>query len=185
MKGAITCALAEMVTTHYGEQSWSSVLARADVGNQQGLRIPLADVEDSMVFEIIAAACQVLQRTCLQLADEFGEYWCCVYAPRVYHAYIKRFRNAREMILGMDHVHMSVTRGIKNARPPRFEYQEAEDGSLTVLYRSHRDMLDLYIGLVRGVGKYFNEPVIAEKLSPIKCRIAFSGIKTSKGVHHG
>jgi hypothetical protein len=35
-------------------------------------------------------------------------------------------------------------------------------------------MMDIYVGLVRGVGKYFKESLTVQKLSVSQCRIRFA-----------
>ena len=77
------------------------------------------------------------------------------------------------MILGMDKIHVQMTATIRNARPPRFDYQWKDERTLIVTYKSFRGMIDIYRGLVLGVGKLFNEPLRARKLDNTQVEIVF------------
>ena len=59
------------------------------------------------------------------------------------------FGNAREFVLGLDKVHLSLTKSLENARPPRFDYEEVGEQKIIVTYRSQRNLIDIYIGLAR------------------------------------
>jgi hypothetical protein len=74
----------------------------------------------------------------------------------------------------LDEVHVMMTATIPNAHPPRFEYQWEGESTLNVTYHSQRNLIDIYIGLVKGVGKFFKEQLIVTKLSQHHVRIKFS-----------
>lgn len=139
-----------------------------------GLRMNVGDVPDQDVGALIQSTCKVLGINAAQAADAFGEHWCCVYAPRVYGQIVKRFKNARDMILGMDDVHVEMTKTIPNAKPPRFTYKWDNPNTLIVEYKSSRGMVDIYAGLVRGVGKYFKENVNVTKVDTTHVKIVFA-----------
>jgi hypothetical protein len=175
MKGAMSSCLAQLVETQFGKDQWEAIKRDANAEHVAGLRLAMSDVDDGVFSRLIQSTCKVLGISAAQAADTFGEYWCCTYAPRVYKAYWVRFKSAREMILGMDQVHSEVTDDMANARPPRFEYRWENERALVVTYQSPRDLIDLYIGLARGVGKYFQEKLSVQKLSSSQCRIRFAG----------
>jgi hypothetical protein len=113
------------------------------------------DIIDEKVMDIVRNTCKVLNITLEQAADAFGDYWIGTYALRIYPQYYDRFKNAKAFILGMDQVHKEVTKDIENAHPPRFDYEELDEKTLRVHYKSKRRMIDFYIGLVKGIGNYF------------------------------
>jgi hypothetical protein len=67
------------------------------------------------------------------------------------------------------------------SRPPRFDYRWASDRVLIVTYKSHRDLLPLYMGLARGVGKYFEEPLDVSRAGPDLVRIEFLSASPKPG----
>ena len=134
---------------------------------------PLRTFPKSRSVRLLSSTCKILGINFQQAADAFGEYWCCTYAPRLYGVIVKRFKNAREMILGLDEVHVMMTATIPNSRPPRFDYKWESDNTLNVTYNSQRNMIDIYIGLVKGVGAFFKEKLVVTKLSSQHVKIVF------------
>jgi hypothetical protein len=67
-----------------------------------------------------------------------------------------------------------MTQTMKDARPPRFDYLWIDDHTLEVTYKSHRHLLGVYMGLARGVGKRFGEPLKVFAVDSDRVRIEFS-----------
>jgi hypothetical protein len=174
MKATITNCLAELVESRFGKDKWTAILSDSGLqARSSAFRLPTSDIPEEQVSKLLASTCKVLGINSQQAADAFGEYWCCTYAPRLYNVIVKRFKNAREMILGLDEVHVMMTATIPNARPPRFVYTWESDSTLNVTYQSPRNLIDIYIGLVKGVGKFFKEKLVVTKLSPYQVKIVF------------
>ncbi len=174
MKGTITACLIELIGKKFGKDKWAAIVEDAKLGEHAAeFRMSPVDIPDEQVSKLLASTCKVLGMTAEQVADAFGEYWCCHYAPRVYALVYTRFKSAREMILGMDKVHVETTVSIPDAHPPRFAYTWENPSTLIVEYKSRRNLIDLYVGLARGVGKYFREDLTVTKLSPVKVKIVF------------
>jgi hypothetical protein len=159
MKGTITTCLAEMVEKKFGADRWQTILAVANVDARSRalLKVAIADVPDHVVVQLLEATARVLGITAEKAADAFGEYWCCEYAPNTYKAVVARFKDARQTILDLDTLHVRMTAAMPNARPPRFDYKWIDEQTLQVTYKSHRSLIGVYMGLARGVGKYFGE----------------------------
>ncbi|PZR17573.1 MAG: hypothetical protein DI536_04470 [Archangium gephyra] len=66
-----------------------------------------------------------------------------------------------------------LTRAVPNARPPRFQLSWRDADTLDVEYLSERKLIDVYVGLARGVGKYFKEALTVTKLSETHVQIVF------------
>jgi len=161
------------VERRHDKESWQEILAEAGLEGPQFFSLS-SDVPDSDAIALFEATGRVLEMTPQATADAFGDYWVNEYAARVYQTLYARLRSAREFILALDGVHLMVTNTIENAQPPRFEYQEEGDDTLIVTYKSRRGLIDLYIGLARGLGRYFSTPVQVTKLGPTQVRIRFS-----------
>jgi Haem-NO-binding len=176
MKGTITTCLAELVETKFGADRWTAVLDLAGIEAKMRpqLKMAIADIPDFAVVALLDATASVLGISAEQAADAFGEYWCCTYAQATYKAVVARWSNARDTILSLDMLHVRMTQTVPNARPPRFEYQWHDENTLDVTYRSHRHLLGVYMGLARGVGKLFAEPLKVFPLDWDRVRIVFS-----------
>ncbi len=172
MKGCIVQCLGELVTTRFGENEWQESLEKAGM-SRTSFFMPLSNIDDANVMKLMQAVCNVTHITPAQAADAFGDYWVNVYAPKIYTVYYKGSKSSKELILKMDGVHDIVTKNILNARPPRFEYNWIDERTLTIDYKSHRGMIDIFVGLIKGVGKYYNENLFVTKLRHDRVQVIF------------
>ena len=171
MKGTILKCLQEMVESRFGKPEWQEILKDAGFKGPQLFSLS-ADIDEGKAVGLFASAARVLEISAEQAADAFGDHWVNEYAPRVYQTIYARHKSARDFLLAMDAVHVMVTDSVPNARPPRFDFEE-QGKTLLVTYKSKRGLIDLYIGLVRGVGKRFNTPLEIQKLSARQVKITF------------
>jgi hypothetical protein len=166
--------LGDWVTASHGKERWKEILTQANAGEKSmSISMAVADVDDALALTLFATTGKVLGLDENAVADGFGEHWCCTYAPALYGTIMKRFANAREMILGLDHVHAQLAKTHLKAHPPRFDYRWESERVLFVTYKSQRNLVHLYCGLARGVGKYFNEALTVTKVGPQLVRIQF------------
>jgi hypothetical protein len=172
MKGTILKCLQEMVEARFGKPEWQEILGDAGFKGPQLFSLS-ADVDEGKALALFASTARVLEISAEQAADAFGDFWVNDYAARVYQTIYARYKSARQFLMAMDGVHVMVTESVANARPPRFEFEEQGEKTLLVTYKSKRGLIDLYIGLVRGVGKRFGTPLGIQKLSPQQVKITF------------
>ncbi len=172
MKGTIVKCLQNLVVEKFGKDKWEKSLE--DVGiSKSTLFMPIADVDDSTVLKVVQAVCKNLGLTLEQLADYFGDYWVNVYSQKYYHLYYAKHKTAKDFLLDMDNVHITMTKTMKNARPPRFTYEWENDKNLIMHYKSHRGLIDFLVGLAKGVGTFYNENISVSKIGTDKIRIVF------------
>lgn len=172
MKGTIIKCLQGLVVSRFGKENWHQICELAGFDKRDEIPVIL-DVDDAVALELFANTCSVLDLSFEETADAFGDYWSNDYAPKLYASIYARFKNARDFILAMDQVHQVLTRTIENARPPRFEYEEVGDDTLIVTYKSQRNLVDVFIGLARGLGRYFGETLRVTKLAEDRVEIVF------------
>lgn len=172
MKGSIVKCLEELVCTKFSKDIWHKSLE--DVGlKKDTVFFTVSDIHDSTVMKVFEAVCNNLNISLTQATDAFGDYWVNDYSRKVYHQYYTRNKTAKEFLLDMDNVHVAMTKTINNARPPRFKYEWIDDKTLIIHYNSKRGLIDLAIGLTKGVGKFYNENLTVTKLSPEKFQVIF------------
>ena len=172
MKGTILKCLQEMVEIRFGKPEWQGILSDAGFKGPQLFSLS-ADVDEGKALALFASTARVLEISAEQAAEAFGDYWVNDYAPRVYQTIYARHKSAREFLLAMDGVHVMVTESVPNARPPRFDFEIQGEKTVLVTYKSKRGLIDLYIGLVRGVGKRFGTQLEIQKLSARQVKITF------------
>ncbi|MFC1852680.1 heme NO-binding domain-containing protein [candidate division CSSED10-310 bacterium] len=172
MKGVITLALKEMVIQNFGIEKWQEALKMVGIDSEPFI-MPISNLEDQLVLRIIQSLCEILEVSLSQAADLFGEYWMKNYAPKMYSAYFSGKESARDFLLAMDKVHVETTKLINDARPPRFEFEWRDDKTLIMKYISKRDLIDFMVGLIKGVGSYYEENLQVKKLSHDEVMIVF------------
>jgi hypothetical protein len=172
MKGAIVQCLEELITTRFGKDTWGKALKKAGL-KTPAMFLPFQDVDDAVVMQVVTAVCDLLNLSLPQAADAFGEYWVMEYSQRMYPQYYTKYKTTKEFLLGMDALHVSMTKNLKNARPPRFEYEWKDENTLIMHYKSHRALLDFVVGLAKGVGKFYHEQLTVTKVGTDKAQIIF------------
>lgn len=173
MKAIIALALKGLIKDKFGDEKWEAVLKNAGIDNEPRLT-PISDIDDKVVLDVIGSACKVLDISSVQAADAFGEYWMTEYAPQIFKHYFSAKKNAKEFLLKMDDVHVAVTNTTENARPPRFDYEWEDKNTLIMNYKSDRNLIDIFVGLIKGVGKYYNENLQVSKAGGNKVKVIFA-----------
>lgn len=173
MKGVIARCLGQLVIENFGQDKWDAILEGAGF-DKSAKFLPISDIDDKKIFELIGSSCKVLKISQQQAFDAFGEYWSAVYAPKNYGAYYASAKNAKDFILKMDSVHVATTKNMPNAHPPRFNFKWDNDKTLIVTYLSQRGLIDLLVSLTKGVGKYFKEELSVSRLDATRMKIVFT-----------
>ena len=171
MKGTMVCCLKEMVTEKFGVEVWRNTLQKSGL-DRDTVFLALDDIPDEKVVEVLSNLCKELNVSLDQAADVYGEYFATVYAPRVYGGFFIGVENAKGFLLKMNTIHEATTKMIKNATPPIFYYED-KGKSLIITYESQRNLVPIFKGLIKGVGKYFKEELQLRSISPHRVEIIF------------
>ncbi|MDY6903234.1 MAG: heme NO-binding domain-containing protein [Thermodesulfobacteriota bacterium] len=172
MKGTIVKCLKETVTTRFGEDKWQEICTRSDFPEESIISVS-RDIDDEKVMQLFESTCAVLDISFPQAADAFGDYFVNEYAPNIYISIFNRFHNSRDFLLGMDDVHVTTTQNLPGAKPPRFTYSLPDERTIIMNYQSHRNLIDVLVGLVKGVGRYFNENLTVTKQDETTIKVGF------------
>jgi hypothetical protein len=172
MKGSIVNCIEELVTAKFGRPKFDEILAMAGLP-RDSIFLPIEDVPDAKVLEIIGATAKALGITNEQAADAFGEYWMCVYALKVYKPYYAGVKTAKEFILKIDSMHKRMTKNIMNAHPPEFDYRWTDPQTLVMTYKSRRGLVDLAVSMAKAVGTYFKDDLKVKRIGPSEIQIRF------------
>ncbi len=172
MKGVILLALKGMVQQNYGGDQWAAALRQAGVEEHLWI-MPISNVDDRLVLQIINSLCESLGLSFEQVAEAFGEYWVNVYTQKRYASYYVGARTAKQFLLRMDEIHTSSTKSMPDALPPQFDYRWKDEHTMVMTYRSHRGMIDLMIGMIKGVARLYHEKLIVTKMGDDQAEIVF------------
>ncbi|MCS6831394.1 MAG: heme NO-binding domain-containing protein [Armatimonadota bacterium] len=172
MKGTIVIAVREMVQQQFGKDAWTKALLEAGIDKEPAIA-PSSMIDDKVVINVIQGICRTTGKSMQQFADMFGEYWVTQYAQRMYKSFFLGSKCARDFLLKMDSVHVSMTRAFPDSTPPRFEYEWKSDNTLIMTYKSPRGLMDIFIGLIKGVGKHYGENLQVRKITSNQVEIVF------------
>ncbi len=172
MKGVILDCLKNMVTEKFGADKWQTIATKS--GAKQADRILASvDFDDKLAVSLIDSTCQTLNLTFEQVAYLFGEQWMNFYVSKIYAGYVSNVKSSKELFLKLDSIHSMVTKNMENSRPPKFTYEWINEKTLVMNYISKRNLIDLFVGLAKSVGKYYKETILVKKLSSTKVQINF------------
>ena len=173
MKGTIVKCLKELVEKKFGKDKWNTICEKSSFSGGSLISLT-ADIDDAVVMKLLQNTCSTLGVSMEQAADAFGDYWVNDYAPAIYKSIFSKFKSTREFILGMDDIHIMITKTVPNAKPPRFTYKFTDDKTLVMTYDSSRGLIVVLMGLVKGLGRYFNEKVTVSKINDKSIKIVFA-----------
>ncbi|MBF0359880.1 MAG: heme NO-binding domain-containing protein [Oligoflexia bacterium] len=173
MKGIIVLCLKDMVEKYLSTQAWNEISQEIIPDTQ--VITSTSNIEDSKVLDIIKEMCSRMNITAQQAADAFGDYWVNVYSQKMYAGMYKMHKDAKTFLTSLDKIHAICTNNIADAHPPQFICKESDNNSMFMTYISERGLVDIFIGLVRGVGKYYKEKIDISKEGPDKIKITFKG----------
>src|SRR5262249_5961514 len=98
MKGTVLKAIEGWVKEAHGAEVWGSALESAGLPRDHFIS-PTVDIDDSYVWTVGESLCKLLGLGFPELVDAVGEYWVCVYTPKVYPHYYRGVNSARELFL--------------------------------------------------------------------------------------
>jgi len=172
MKGVIAMCMASMVIEKFGRNQWEETLQRPGLP-KSAFFLAAQDIDDKLMLKLIDNACETLGITEAQAADAFGDYWVNEFTPKMYGLFFKGVSSAKDFLVKLDKIHVMATQTIPDARPPRFDYEWANDKTLVMTYKSERGLLAFFLGLLKGVGKHFNEKLEIRPLGNNRVEIVF------------
>lgn len=172
MKGSIARCIGDLVTTRFGKHTWEEVLEGAGMSRSTVI-LDIENVPDPQIMKLVESTMKTTGLSWQAMADAFGDHWVNVYSQMAYsHLYLKH-SNAKEFLLSMDDLHLMITRKIENAHPPHFEYRWKDEHTLHLAYKSSRQMIDILVGLIKGVGKHYKQALTVRKLSESCVEVVF------------
>jgi hypothetical protein len=164
MKGVINKGIQELIEAKFGAEAWGRIKEMAKC--EEPFFSTSEDYPDQMTLDLANAASEVSGLPLETVLVEFGKFWVSKTGIESYPTLFKLAgKTAREFLLNLNKVHNHVTKNIRNARPPFFEYEELADGRLRMHYRSDRRLCVVMRGLILGVGFHFDEELQLKETS--------------------
>lgn len=161
MHGSIFVELREYVGATYGAGQWEAVLDGSGIGHKDYVANQVYPDLDAV--RIVAAAADRTGRPLHELLEDFGEYL----AASLIERFVSLVDPGWKTLDLLEHVEETIHTVIRasNARadPPRLRCRRLSRTEVVVEYDSPRKMCSLAKGLIRGLARFYGDPIVLEE----------------------
>ncbi|MCH9672950.1 MAG: heme NO-binding domain-containing protein, partial [Gammaproteobacteria bacterium] len=157
MYGLVNKAVMDLAMACGGEACWNAIRLRAKLCNEDF--IATKNYSDSITYDLVKAASEVLEQPAEQILEAFGRHWILYTGRQGWGALFEASGNdLRTFIESLDALHVRVQFTMPEMQMPEFDVYDGEGGSLVVEYRSTREGLAPMVrGLLLGLAEHFDE----------------------------
>jgi hypothetical protein len=173
MYGLVNQAIEDMILSQFGQATWAEIKQKAQVA------IPafesMHSYPDTITYDLVGVASQVLQMPPEQILESFGEYWVLYTAESGYGDMLSMAgHDFTSFLQNLDTLHSIVGSMMPHLQPPSFKCTDITSNQLVLHYYSQRKGLTpMVVGLVRGLGKRFGTD----------CKVKHISSETDHNVH--
>jgi hypothetical protein len=159
MYGLVNKAIADMVCSQFGQDTWQAIREKAAV--EQDTFLSMEGYPDDVTHRLVKAASEVLQLSPGQVMEAFGQFWVKYTAQEGYGELLDMSGDTLpEFLQNLDNMHARVGVSFPKLQPPSFDCNETSEAELSLEYRSDREGLaPMVVGLVKGLGDRFDTEV--------------------------
>jgi hypothetical protein len=162
MHGRIFWELRAYTEAAYGAKSWPNLLKIAGVEEKVYLGKAYPDTE---MVELIAAAATLGGKSVPELLGDFGAF-LAPHLLTIYGHLIKQEWRTLEVIDQTERVgHSTVRQQEPGMAPPFLSVKRLGAEKIVLIYSSPRKLCALAVGMIKGLGKHFNEEVSVQHTS--------------------
>jgi len=158
MQGSIYTAFSDMVIEQMGMEQWNELIEQT-LPPSHGVYTSGAQYQDSELINMVNALSNKTGIEHEQLMEKFGLFLF----KKLYDSSpvdVSNLENLKSFLLAIDKViHVEVKRLHPNAYLPSFEYENLNEDTLIMYYRSKRKLCHVSIGLIFGAADQFNETI--------------------------
>ncbi len=162
MKGVIFNAVEEAVVNLYSEDVWDDLLDAAGVSGQY---TSLGNYDDSELIALVLAAVEMTGIDANELIKVLGRHSFPHLAGR-YPELVEGSAGTHDFLRRVnDIIHPEVLKLHPDATPPEFLFEDRDDNTLRLTYKSARKLGILAQGLIYGAADRFGEEIDIEVVS--------------------
>jgi hypothetical protein len=156
MYGLVNKAIEDLITNKFGEDIWQQIKAKAGVTVECFLA--MEQYPDAVTYQLIGAACAVLQVSADELLRTFGNYWITFSSNEGYGQLLRMTGSSLfESLQKLDQLHARLSLSFPNYQPPSFRCTDISEKSLRLHYHSNREGLTFFVvGLLEGLATLTN-----------------------------
>lgn len=155
MYGFVNYALEQLVLRNFGEEVWENIKRAADL-NMEGHFLVRCLYDDSVSYDLVGAASQVLGIPASQILELFGEKFFDFCQESGYDKILQVLGGTtKDFLQNLDALHDHLATIYPGMRAPSFRCSEREEDGATILhYYSDRPGLEyIVIGIVKAVAR--------------------------------
>ncbi len=154
MKGIIFNAVEAAVIELFSADTWDDLLEAAGL---EGDYTSIGTYEDDDLLKLVGAAVEATGTDADTLIRTLGASAFSHLAER-HPEFVETATGTRSFLRSVDEIiHPEVMKLHPDSTPPRFSYEDLEDGTLRMTYNSHRKLGVLAEGLIVGAAQWFGE----------------------------
>lgn len=156
MKGVIFVEFLQMVDEKLGMETTEELIEKSDLGSN-GIYTTVGTYDDNEMISLVVNLHQKTKIPIPALLKTFGEYLFTRFVLR-YADMMKNFKSGFELLRRIDdYIHVEVEKLYPEAQLPKFDYEDIDENTLKLIYKSKRKMPDLAEGLITSAMNHFNE----------------------------
>ncbi len=155
-----------MVIKQCGDAAWDALSEK--VGLEWNDFSAMESYPDSLTYELVGAAAEMLDTPAEDILKAFGRHWVLYTARSGYGEMMDTWGdNLVEFLDSLNSLHARLRLAMPQLQPPSFEVTDVDtrEKTLTLKYFSDRPALaPMVVGLLEGLGERFETPVEAEQV---------------------
>ena len=165
MKGTVVATWLNTTRKLFGDDVAKNAMSYAGWGENK-IFSPIENVEDDKVNKYIKYISDNKNITTKELWRKIGQDNIISFS-KDYPAFFKH-ENAYSFLKSMYDVHVVMTKKFIGAKPPILTITPISRREAIFTYNSSRGMFEYFLGMLEGVGNYFNEKIQVEEISKTK-----------------
>ena len=159
MKGIIFNLVESFIVDGWGIDAYEAVLDQCDLETKSAVFVGPGTYPDTDLLQIVGAAASAVG---LSVPDALRAFGCYAF-PRLIEAHprlVDQSKGARDLLLILDGVvHVQVVKLYPDAVTPEFEAVDTGPDTLSLFYRSSRQLCPLIEGFFDGMEAHFGEVI--------------------------
>lgn len=182
MYGMVNQAVRGLVLQNFGSDAWTRIHTKAGAPETFAAMQPYGD---DVTYNLVGAACEVLQLPADAVLRAFGQYWVKGIATQHYGTLMASTGvDFADFLSNLDHMHQRIRVTFPDYQPPSFRVKRldgnapggagdaATGGTLQIDYFSHRPgLLPFVEGLFQGLAEHFGVTVTFEHIDDAAHRL--------------
>ncbi|MEO1245675.1 MAG: heme NO-binding domain-containing protein [Pseudomonadota bacterium] len=157
MKGIVFNIFSDLVTDTFGWETWDQLIESTQP-ESEAIYTSAEVYPDEELVAYVTALSKITGAEAPDLVRAFGKYM--MHKFKTIHPEFLEKHTAKSFLASVhDVIHVEVKKLHPDSLLPTFEYEDADEDALTMIYTSERKLCHLAEGLVQGVSEVFDQPI--------------------------